>query len=327
MVTDANLSAVNNTLKPAGLALPAGVSAGTAAIDNAHKLFGNAYDAIAPKLTVVKDPILDHRLSELAQSGLDLDPALATRYQGLTDKVTSAFDKNGAMPGAAARKLDVYLGQQQRRFGRSPDPFHQEYADAISDLQDALREATERTNPAFAGKLSALNSGYAQLVRLDKAAVLAKQTSGVWTPDQLMQAVTTAGLDGSARQTSSARGRALLQDWAQSAKDVLPNTMPDAGNFWTHLPELMVTLGVGHEAGIPAIGKILAGEGVLGAAYTPAAQSAIRGAMTARPAGARTVAQILKDLQPVGGYVGASAAPKMLPKPDLSQYAPAVTVR
>lgn len=312
MIDDANLSAVNNALGSGGMELPKGVAPGTAAVDRAHMLFGVAYDRLAPKLTVIRDPTLDQQLAHLTQTSVGLEPALATRFQSFVGKLSAAFDADGRMPGPEMRKLDSILGQQIRRFGRSDDPYHQEYADHIGELQDALREATERTNPAFTQQLSGLNSGYAQLVRLDKAAVLAKQNGGVWTPAQLMQAVTAPGLDTSGRQTSSARGRALLQDWAQSAKEVLPSAMPNAGDFWSHLPELAVTYGVGHEAGLPAVGKMLLGEGALGAAYTPAAQTVLRAAMTQRPGGAQNVANIIEELRPLLAYGASTAAPSAL---------------
>jgi hypothetical protein len=299
MLTDANLAATNNALKGAGLSLPADTQAGTAALDQAHHLIGGAYDSLAPKLTIVHDQPLADRLAELEGVGANLDPQLSGRFQGLVQKVRDGFDDGSlTMTGPDMRKLDAFLGQQQRRFGKSDDPFHGEYADAISELQDALRDATERSNPAEATKLAGLNSGYAQLVRLDKAANLAKQTDGVWTPNQLMQAVTSSGMDSSARQTSSARGRALLQDWAKSAKDTLPNKMPDAGNFWTHLPELMVTAGVGHEAGLPAIGKMLAAEGGLAMGYTKPAQASLRALLTRRPEYAKPIANLIEELRP-----------------------------
>lgn len=307
-IEDTNLAGLNNALGGIGLSLPADLKAGTAAVDKAHDLFGKAYDDLAPKLTVTRDPAFDQRIGELAEAGSQLDGSLAGRYQNFVDKVTSAFDQNGQMPGTDMRRLDSVLGQQQRRFAKSDDPFHQEYGDAISDLQDTLRDATERTNPQHAGRLAALNSGYAQLVRLDKAAVLAKQTDGVWTPDQLMQAVTSRGMDNSVRQTSSARGTALLQDWAKKAKEVVPNQMPGKGNIWTHLPELAVTYGVGHEAGLPAVGGMLVGEGGLAALYTKPMQSALRATMTQRPAGAQTVADILKRLAPLTSTAGVAGA-------------------
>lgn len=306
-IEDFNTATLNGALKPAGLAMPEGVSAGHEAIDAAHKTLSGAYNDLLPKLTVVQDAPIE------VPAAADLSDTYRAKFDKLLKtQVLPKFSTEGGVPamtGENMKSLDSLLGAQARRFGKAQDPLANEYGDAVSDLRGHLRDMTERSNPEHADQLGAINSGWAQLVRAEKAGTLAAQRGGVFTPSDLISAARST--DSSARSSATARGHALLQDWANTAKGVIPDKMPAGGSWMDHALEGIVTLGVGKEAGMPIVAKAAALEGLLGLAYTKPGQKVVTAALTQRPAWAPRAAELAEKLRPL--LVGAGALAPQLP--------------
>jgi hypothetical protein len=193
------------------------------------------------------------------------------------------------MLGETFKRVDSELGQKAVRYSSSSLASEQELGDALKQLQALLRDQVSRTNPDASALFKAADTAWANLVRLEGAAK--KTADGVFTPGQLSTAVREA--DKSVRKRAVARGTALMQDLASAGQNVLGNKVPNSGT-----PERMMmgvgALGAGYiHPGIPI------GLGLGAAAYTPPAQSLLRGAVTMRPSGADSVAQLLNQASPM----------------------------
>jgi hypothetical protein len=306
-IDDFNLATIQkNALDPAGLTLPEGIQPGHEAVNEATKALGGSYDALTPNLVLTKDADLLSAVKAANDAAKGLPAAYRNRLTAFTAQLGG---KPGlALSGDQVQELTSTLRQEAADAQRSGDFFTAPYGRALDELNSAVGSALERSNPAYAEKLRGLNQGYAALVRIQKAAGNAVHDEGVFTPKGLLTAVRST--DQSARDNATARGEALLQDWANKGKAVLPDKLPSGGNIWTHLPELLVTAGVGHESGVKAIGGMLAGEGALAGAYTPAVQDILRTAMTQRPAVAKPISDVVARLAPFMGQGGAMLASK-----------------
>jgi hypothetical protein len=318
-IEDFNLATARHVLDGTGLALPEGVSAGHEAINETHNLLSGAFNSLAPKLTLPIDNALTSARSEATNAGTLMPSAYRARMDALVGQLPV---RGGAIDGRAVQDLTAQLRQEVADAAQSGDFFAKNYGRAVDKLRSAVEDGLERSNPGQAKTLQALRTAWAKQVRVERAGASAIQDGGVFTPKGLLTAV--RGADQSARDNASARGEALLQDWANSGKDVLPDKLPNAGSLWAHLPELAVTYGVGHEAGVPGIAGMLAGEGAAGLLYTKPGQKIINAAMTKRPGFATSTADILKELQPLLSYGAATATPRLAPMlPALPMIAPA----
>jgi hypothetical protein len=308
-ISDFNIRTAENAAKEAGLQLPDGLAPGHEVVNALHGALSGSYDALTPNLVLKSSPDLSSAADAAREAAKGLPSAFKTRLSAIADQVAPA--DGSLLTGGQVQDLASHIRQEVTDAGQSGDFFAKGYGRALDNLKGAMDDGLEASNPQYADQLRGLNRGFAQSVRIERAARDAVQDGGVYTPKGLLSAIRSS--DQSARDNATARGEALLQDWANSGKEVLPDKLPTSGNIWSHLPELAVTLGVGHEAGLPGIGGMLAGEGALGALYAKPAQRVITDMLTKRPDALANISRILEGVRPVVGYGTATAAPKLLP--------------
>jgi hypothetical protein len=146
----------------------------------------------------------------------------------------------------------------------------------LDDLNQSVQDLVQRSNPKFATRLKAINTGYANYVRVRRAASSAGAVDGVFTPAQLSAGV--RGSDTSVGKGAYARGDALMQDLSDAGKSVLPSKIPDSGT-----PERLLwalgSLGAGFHFN-PAIPAAQLGAASL---YTRPGTAIVRHALTSRP--------------------------------------------
>lgn len=155
-----------------------------------------------------------------------------------------------------------------------------------------------RTNPNSAERLQAINLGYANFKRMQRAASSVAADEGVFTPAMLQNAVKAA--DRSKDKARFAEGNALMQDLSSAGKSMLQNKVPNSGTT-DRLLMTGGTLGLGGagfmlDPMIP-LGMAAAG-GAGGLLYTQPAQSLLRGLVAARPGFAQPTADVLRKAAP-----------------------------
>lgn len=243
-----NRAAINRSLAPIGQSLPDDVDIGRDGVGYAHDTLSKAYGSLLPGLKVQMDPQFAADIgSTLGQAKGVLTPDRYTQLSNIVkSRVAPRFDATGSMDGTTMKDVDSQLGLLSRRAGASQDMDQQTLGDAIGAVRDHLRDVTGRSNPAQAPQLNAINTGWANLKRVEHAAAQSGATNGVFTAPQLARSV--RALDNSPDKTAYARGSALMQDLADAGKDVLPSTVPDSGSPYRHALEAFVALGVGKEA-------------------------------------------------------------------------------
>jgi len=224
-----NRAVANEALASVGRKLPDNIRAGHEAVAYVEKTLGDLYDATIPRRTVVADApfkeALGTRLGEIVQ---DMTPASRDRLAGILDqRLTSRFGEQGAVTGEAFQRINSELTTVKGRFSGSQDADQRAIADAIGVVQEELRAAAARQDPAFAATKAAIDKGYALFKRQQGAAASQGAEGGVFTPAQYGGA--TRRGDKSVDKGATARGDALGQDFADSARAVLPNKTPDSG--------------------------------------------------------------------------------------------------
>ena len=161
--------------------------------------------------------------------------------------------------------------------------------DALSEAQDALRTLLERSNPQASTELRAINQGWANFKRMQRAASYVGADDGAFNASQLQSAVKS--LDRSKDKGAFARGNALMQDLSDPAKAVMGGKVPNSG---TADRALLAGAMAGYFEPTVAAG-VLSGS----ALYSPAGQAALRALTTSRPGMAPEVARLLNQASPV----------------------------
>lgn len=269
-----NTKIIDKALANIGEKLPAGKPYGFEAIKHAGDAISAAYQRVVPKLNSTIDTTFASRLARTAKAAESLPGTGFNDFVKImqTD-VAPMFEKGGNISGKRMKLLDSQLGAKANEYLSSADAYQRQLGGAIREVQDHLRSLVRRSNPAQAKELAANNKAWAELVRIERAALGAGNNSGVFTPAQYTNAV-KAGASGT-RKRSFARNEALGQEVSTASGDVMPSKYADSGTAGRAaiigaLPWL-ATGGAGATGNIPLALSI----GALAAPYTSAGQRVV----------------------------------------------------
>lgn len=290
-----NKGVLNKVLAPIGESTD---KIGHEGIKDVGDLISNSYNKLLPQLKIQADDAFVSQINGLKELAQSLPEDKANQLSKILDsKVLGKFTDSGLMSGETMKQVDSELGRLIRGYRSSANFDERQLGDALRETQSALRSMVERGNPDKAKQLSAINDAFAKFIRVERAAGGVGTKEGVFTPAQLLSA--TKATDSSLRKGQFARGNALLQDVAESAKDTIGNKYPDSGT-------------AGRLGQLGALGAyvynplLAAGEGGLAALYgTKAGRNALMALISKRPDIAPQIAEQLRLAAPVTGRLGA----------------------
>lgn len=301
-VNQLNAAVANRALKPVGAKLPDGL-AGRDAVEFVGDTLGQKYDELMPRLTVKADQQFAVDLNGLrgmVRNG-SMDPKYANKFDRyISSNVLGKFKGQNALTGQTAKDIESDLGQEIARYSRSQDPDAMLYADALKEVQSNLRGLIERSNPASAKELKAINTGYANFKRMERAASSVGAEDGLFSAGQLQSAV--KALDRSKDKRAFSRGTALLQDLSDPAKAVLGPKVPNSGTADRSLLALASLLD-------PRVAAVALTAPVM---YSQAGQKALTGLLASRPQGAQGVANALREASPGLGLLSSQVGSELL---------------
>lgn len=301
-----NTAAINRSLAPIGMAVPEGVT-GREAIQFADDALSTAYNRILPKLTVRADPQFlqnVNALKQMVRTG-SIGPDEAAQFERIVQNgLLGKLRGQDALTGQTLKQIESDLGRVASMYRRDPSADKRMLGDAVLELQSMVRDWVQRSNPQFADQLRQINMGWANLVRVKKAAASVAAEDGVFSASQLHGAVKAA--DRSKDKSAFAKGTALMQDLSESGRKVLGSKVPDSGT-----PTRLMTAAAGG-----GLGAVLAPKAVVAAAapmvaYTPLGQRIIAELLTQRPASAEALAESVRLLGPYMSTLGASTGQKI----------------
>lgn len=293
-VNQLNAAVANRALKPVGAKLPEGM-VGRDAVEFVGDTLGQKYDQLMPRLTVKADQQFAtdlNGLRSMVRNG-SMDPKYANKFDRyIRSNVLGKFKGQNALTGQTTKDIESDLGQEIARYSRSQDPDAMLYADALKEVQANLRGLVERSNPAASKELKAINTGYANFKRMERAASSVGAEDGLFSAGQLQTAV--KALDRSKDKRAFSRGTALLQDLSDPAKAVLGPKVPNSGTADRSFMALATLLDP-RAAAMALTAPVM---------YSQTGQKALTGLLAARPEGAQAVADTLRKASPGLGLLG-----------------------
>lgn len=267
-----NRGAYNRALKPIGLAYDPKGPVGYDGIKRVEGMIGSAYDKISPQLKLEHDNHLAMDLDDIKQDVAELPKPQQEQYETIMKNRFFAplVKHGGVMNGQDFKDMESSISQAAATWKGSPDPAHRELGKALDASLGALRDNLERTSdPSVRDQLKAVNTAWANFVRLQGAAANRVKSEGVFTPGDLLTA--TKRSDRSVRKGAFARGDALMQDYAGAAQKVMGDTIPDSGTAY-RMAQLLRT---GGAAGLGGMVGHIPGA-IAGAAIEPGTNAAAR---------------------------------------------------
>jgi len=312
-VEQLNTAAFNRALKPIGSSLPSGTT-GREAVQFVSDKLDDAYGKLLPKMTVQADPVFGTEIGNLRQMVAQgaIDPNAVRAFDRFLDtNVVNKFQGQQAITGQTLKQIQSDLRERINLLGASTDADQRLMGQALQEVQDQFRQLVIRSNPANAAELKAIDTGYANFKRVQRAAGLTGAEEGIFSPAQLQNAV--RAMDRSKDKSRFATGQALMQDLSETGKVVLGNKLPDSGTPYRSLAALIASGGAAG-AGYPTLAAgMLAGP----ALYSAPGQRLAATLLTARPAGAAAIANQLRANQ--GIKSGALAANQLANQAALAQ--------
>jgi len=290
---------INRALKPIGQELPAGLSGRDAVIytENALK---DQYDTVLANIgAIIPDQKFGDGIKNLQGivNKLVVPKAEKAKFNAALADVQQSIDENGVITSEAYKLLESSLGSDARKLASSQNVYEGKIAPAVQQLRAELQDMLNRQAGQEAKNLKAVNEGWANFKRVQRAASSLGAEEGNFTPAQFQNAV--RALDKSKDKGAFARGSALGQDIGDAGRAVLGNRVPNSGT-----PErLLLNLGaLGSGAINPAIPVgLAAGAGL----YLSPVQRALVSSVASRPQSAQAAADALRNATPLlGGGAG-----------------------
>ena len=290
-------AAANRAMFPLGKSLPQGVK-GNDAVLYVRKAMNDAYDDISPKLGVTQDPAFKQTVGSLqamVKQGAINQNAKEAFNRFMKNDVNPLFQgQNQSMSGETFKRLQSKITEKIQQTAASTDADQRLLNGAYKELGEQLNQLSMRTNPQAAKQLKAINAGYANFKRLQKASASVAAEDGNFTPAMLHNAVRAA--DRSKDKARFAEGSALMQDLSAAGKTLLSNKVPNSGTA----DRLMAVGGISGLGMLSPVAALAAGGALAGgsAMYTPFMQRLMSGAVSARPQLAQPAAQMLRKAAP-----------------------------
>lgn len=223
---DFNRALLSRPLKVLGETMPKNAPVGHEGIKAVGDFVSRVYDktlrdlsgqadepfkkAVATIPTKAKLPAAEAQ--ELADTlSRELAPLMSGKFTGKAlGKVRDRLDKLAAAAGKDAQNV-----------------YRRDMGEAIGQARAAVMALAKRQNPRAAGSLAKADKAWAELVRIERAAL--NTADGVITPQGYQQAI--RNVDRSVRRRAVSRGQAMGQDFAKAASEALPSKVPNSGTF------------------------------------------------------------------------------------------------
>jgi hypothetical protein len=295
-----NAAIADRALTKIGGKLPPGTM-GREAVAYTEKALGDAYESAINRIGSVRaDPQFVSDIGKL-QTMLKASPmpkdVQAQFVKVVNSQMLGKFQGQGAITGRTFKEMESEIGRLATRYGADASVDKQLLGDALQEAQAMLRGLLERSaGPDLAKDVKAVNSGWAEFKRMQRAAGMVGAKEGVFSPEQYMSAV--KALDKSKDKGAFARGSALGMDIADPAVKAMGSTVPDSGTPFRTLMANPVQGAVSTAIGSPLM-----------ALYSRPAQNALQMLMSGqRPALATKAAAELQMAAPTLSALGITGA-------------------
>jgi hypothetical protein len=214
---DANRGAYNEALREVGATYGKDQPVGTEGIKTVGKTIGAIYDSNLPRIAAPAADLAP-KIQALYERAESLGPEYGKEFDTFVGHEIGPQIKGGQLSGKAWRDSRSAASTESSRLERKAasdngTPRDRQLSRIFADLRTTLNDsAMAHSDPAAVAEIQKADKAWAKFSILKKAATRSKKNGGVFSPDDLLQAVS------SGQTEAFARGQAPLQDYARSYK-------------------------------------------------------------------------------------------------------------
>lgn len=176
-------ASVNKALKHSGTKLPAYVKSN--GMFEADNLLSHEYDRVLDFDFDPNNTSLNNIFNKFNEK-VDLTGKEQAKMSVIVDRMLEQATKKGRFSGSDYKKLDRNLRFEQARFNKSQDVYVQDLGKEVGNLRADMAELID--NPYVTDRIKELDTSFAKLRTLDKAAGSAGAQDGFFTPAQYINA-------------------------------------------------------------------------------------------------------------------------------------------
>lgn len=297
---DFNKGVINKTLEKVGDKLPENV-VGRDAVAYASDQVSNKYDEVLAKMNFDLDfKTTSGILNALNKANL---PSTAQREEAVNVVNNIALDKfsGKTLTGQEYKQIESDLAKEVIKYKNSASASDRNIGDALEGVLNTFKTELYQQNQRYTPQLRRIDSAYADLKIMQKAAANTGAENGVFTPKQYSLAVKQS--DITRGKTAFAKGTAKGQNISEAALSTIGE---DAAST------LEGRLAIGSLGGIAALSKpivsvpVIAGTSAL---YSPMGIRAADVALRQRPELVRRMGQTVSEYS---GLLGGGVTPQAL---------------
>jgi hypothetical protein len=224
-----NRAAINRALAPIGESLPPDLPVGRQAVAYVGQRLGNRYNTLLPTMAAKTDQRFASDIQKIITAARSqLPPSQFRQFRNIvTSQLPFKAGGGNTLDGPTLQGIDSELGRQSAGYASDASFDNRKLGDALGEVKTALSDLVARNNPDKAAELKSINSGWANYVRVRRAASGVGARDGVFSAPQLSNAVRAS--DKSVAKGDFAKGLALMQDLSDPAAAILPSSVPDSG--------------------------------------------------------------------------------------------------
>ena len=299
-----NRAFVNKALEPIGTNLPDAVQTGYPAIEWAQDAVSDAYEKALGRISAPSDDLFSKALAQTAAKSGKLPKAQREAFQyTMENEITPLVAGKKIIDGKTLQRVNKVLQNRIARLDKSNDGLNDLAADALREVRDNFMSLAERHAGPGAREFKAAQAANANMARVNDAAGRSNSVGGVFTPTTAKSAASKKGYGTT--EKNLARGTARMQRLADSAKAVLPDTLPNSGTadraaWLTALGSGGAGLAVNPALALPAAGLV---------SYLPKVDAIMQRAMLrGQSKAARSLADEIRQRAYIGGMIGSPLA-------------------
>jgi hypothetical protein len=304
-VQSMNRAVIDEAMAPLNLKLPENLR-GRDAIAWMNEHASKAYEDFLPTTHAKSDQqfIADMmRLRGMVQ-GSNMPGDLKKEFEDVLQRdLFGRMSPQGTLHAEYIKAADSAIRQAKERFTKSPDSWQRDLGNAFGEVRKSLKDMIGRNDPEAKAAMDAADAAYAKVMRIRDASMSAAAVDGVFSPAALAREVRNSA-NKSGRRRALSEGRALMQDTAEAAKEIMGEKVPDSGTPFRSLTTLAGLLGASPHIGLgPAAGMA----GTM-AAYSEPGQRLINAVLFSRP---EIMEQIAGNVTKGAGAISPMTAPAL----------------
>lgn len=249
-----NVAAVNQALEPVaelGIKPLKTTIAPREAVSSAYKALSSKYDEVLgtvniPSVASLKDSVR----KTISEKGRKLREEDRKALLGRADEIFDKYTVNGQISKQNFKSAQMELRELSQDYIVSPSPADKDIGRVVSDISDTFFAELSKTNPSAAKNIKLIDSAYARFKPLQYLVAMSKESSGAFTPKQLLSELGQGGRRQSGLQ-QLVDVEKPLQKLAMDAQEVLPSKIVGSDTAMKELGFGAVGLGVGQTATSP----------------------------------------------------------------------------